>query len=66
MYISLIYLPICDTENGDFRMLPFPGTIGDQPYMTMQILLIIQEAYRKHLHEKMKAIKTGGKKRQAR
>ncbi len=62
MYITNIYLPICDTQSGDFRMLPFEGPIGDQPYMTMLVLRIIQGAYREFQHEKnMKALK-GAKK----
>lgn len=51
-----MYLPVCDSETGDFRMLPFPGSIMDQPYMSMQILRLIQLNYRKHLNEKMKSI----------
>jgi hypothetical protein len=57
MYITDIFLPICDSETGDFRALPFPGGVSDQPYMTMQVMKIIQAEYRKHLNEKMKRIK---------
>lgn len=57
LYITDMYLPICDSETGDFRTLPFPGGILDQPYMTMQILKIIQSEYRKHLNEKVKRIR---------
>ena len=57
MYITDIYLPICDSDTGDFRTLPFPGGVLDQPYMTMQILKIIQSEYRKNLKEKMNSIK---------
>lgn len=57
MYITDIFLPICDSDTGDFRTLPFPGGILDQPYMTMQVLKIIQSEYRKHLNEKVKRIR---------
>ena len=53
-YITDLYLPICDSETGDFRMLPFPGTVTEQPYMTMQVLRLIQMSYRRHLSDKMK------------
>lgn len=56
MYITDIYLPICDSDTGDFRTLPFPGGVLDQPYMTMQILKIIQVEYRKIQKSKMKSI----------
>lgn len=51
-YITDIYLPICDSQTGDLRHLPFEGTIMDQPYMTMQILGVIQGVYRKVANEK--------------
>lgn len=57
LYITDMYLPICDSETGDFRTLPFPGGILDQPYLTMQVLKIIQSEYRKHLNEKVKRIR---------
>jgi hypothetical protein len=58
-----VYLPVCDSETGDFRTLPFPGGAMDQPYMSMQILKLIQLNYRRHLNEKMKRItgKKGGR-----
>jgi len=60
-YITDYYLPICDSNNGDLRQLPFPGTVGDQPYMTFQIIKVIQLNYRKFLNDKVKSIK--GKKK---
>ena len=57
LFITDVYLPICDSETGDFRTLPFPGGILDQPYLTMQVLKIIQAEYRKHLNEKVKRIR---------
>ena len=56
MYITDIFLPICDSDTGDFRTLPFPGGVLDQPYMTMQVLKVIQAEYRKNLKEKMKGL----------
>lgn len=41
--------------------MPFSGPVTDQPYMTMQIIRLVQMNYRKHLDEKMKKIKTGKK-----
>ncbi len=57
MYITDIFLPICDSDTGDFKILPFPGGVLDQPYMTLQILKIIQSEYRKHLNERVKSMK---------
>ena len=55
MYITDIYLPICDSDTGDFRVLPFPGGVLDQPYMTMQVLKIIQAEYKRNLKGKLKS-----------
>lgn len=57
MYITDFFLPICDSDTGDFKILPFPGGVLDQPYMTMQVLKIIQSEYRKHLNERVKSMK---------
>ena len=56
MYITDFFLPICDSDTGDFKILHFPGGVLDQPYMTMQVLKIIQGEYRKHLIEKNKSL----------
>lgn len=53
-YIIDIYAPIRDSETGDFRFLPFPGTLMDQPYKTMLILKEIQNCYREVVQEKNK------------
>ena len=37
LYITDIFLPIVDSETGDWRHLPFHGSMIDQPYMTMQL-----------------------------
>lgn len=56
-YITDLYLPCCDTETGDFRNIPFPGSVSDQPYMTMQVMKLVQLQYRMNLDEKMKRMK---------
>ena len=56
-YITDLFLPIVDTETGDLRALPFPGSAADQPYMSMQVIKLIQLNYRKHLAEKAESIK---------
>lgn len=63
MYITDIYLPCSDTETGDFRFLPFPGSTLDQPYMSMQVIKIIQGVYRKFLVDKQKQMMAGQKSR---
>jgi hypothetical protein len=52
-----VFLPICDSESGDLRQMPFPGSVMEQPYMSMQIIKLIQLNYRKHLADKVKKIK---------
>lgn len=49
-------MPACDSETGDLRHLPFEGSVADQPYMSMQIIKLIQLNYRRHLAEKMKSL----------
>lgn len=58
-YISDIFLTIIDTEKGDFRFLPFPGSLMEQPYMTMSVLKVIQGVYREEMSKKMDKIKAG-------
>jgi len=53
-FITVIFLPLIDSETGDFRHYPFEGSLLDQPYITMDILRIIQLNYRIHLKKKMK------------
>ena len=52
-YITDIYLPICDSQSGDFRMLPFPGGVLDQPAITMELLKLIQLNYRISVRKQM-------------
>ena len=56
-YITDLFLPIVDSETGDLRSLPFSGSAVDQPYMTMQVIKLIQLNYRKHLADKMRKLK---------
>ena len=56
-YVNDLFLPIVDSETGGLRSLPFPGSASDQPYMTMQVIKLIQLNYRKHLADKMKKLK---------
>lgn len=56
-YITDVFLPSINSDNGDFIHLPFPGAVTDQPYMTMQILKLIQLNYRKVLADKMEKMK---------
>lgn len=53
-YVVDIYSPIRDSETGDFRHLPFPGSLMEQPYKTMLILKCIQNTYRDVCAEKQK------------
>ena len=53
-YVVDIYAPIRDSETGDFRFLPYPGSIMEQPYKTMLILKCVQNAYREVCEEKQK------------
>lgn len=57
-YITDIFLPSINSDNGDFIHLPFPGSIIDQPYMTMQILKLIQLNYRKVLSDRMEKMRS--------
>jgi len=61
MYVTDIYLPCIDTERGDFRFLPFEGDALDQPYMSMQVIKLIQLNYRKYLDKQMKKITAKGR-----
>ncbi len=56
-YVTDLFLPIVDSETGDLKTLPFPGSAADQPYMTMQVIKLIQLNYRKHLADRMKKLK---------
>ena len=53
-FITRIYLPLIDSENGDFRHYPYGDVLMDQPACTMELLKLVQLNYRIALHEKMK------------
>ena len=53
-YVIDIYSPIRDSETGDFRHLPFPGSLMEQPYKSFMILKCIQNAYREVCDQKNK------------
>ena len=55
-YVVDLYASIRDSETGDFRFLPFSGSLMDQPYKSMQILKAVQAAYREVAEEKNKAL----------
>ena len=55
-YVVNIYAPIRDSETGDFRFLPFPGSLMEQPYKSMLILRAIQNTYREVASEEQKAM----------
>ena len=57
-YITEIFLPLCNSENGDLLSMPFPGALSEQPYMTMQVVLLIQQSFKKVLSEKVEKMKT--------
>ena len=57
-FVVDIFLPICDGENGGLTMMPFPGSLMEQPYMTMQIILTVQGEFRAFLSEKVEKLKT--------
>ena len=61
-YVVDIYAPIRDSETGDFRFLPFPGSLMEQPYKTMLILKHIQNIYREVCEEKNKQMLEKAKK----
>lgn len=53
-YIVDLYLPICDTESGDLRVMPFRGVYVDQPYIVMTLIRLIQMQYRVVVREEMR------------
>lgn len=56
-YVVDIFLSICDGETGNLIHLPFTGSLMDQPYMTMQVILAVQGEYRSHLSAKVEKMK---------
>lgn len=58
LWITNIFLPIIDTEKGDFRSFPYEGTVLEQGFISMEILYLIQSTYRKVQYQNMKKLKT--------
>jgi len=50
--ITDIFLPCVDSQSGDFRTMPFPGSAAEQPYMTMQALKLVQHEFKRQLQER--------------
>lgn len=53
--IADVYLPYCNSENGDYLNLPFGGGIMEQPYMTMKVLDLIRLNYKLYIKEQQDA-----------
>lgn len=56
-YVTDIFLPICDGENGNLLSMPFSGSLMEQPYMTFQVVLAVQGEYRAYLSAKVEKMK---------
>ncbi len=56
-FVVDVFLPICDGESGGLTMMPFPGSLMEQPYMTMQIILTVQGEFRAFLSERIEKMK---------
>jgi len=56
LWIGNIFLPIVNTETGDFSRLPYDGGIMEQGYISMEILYKIQSIYRKTQFNKLHKI----------
>lgn len=52
-WIQDVFLPLCDSEHGDFLHYPYGGSLLEQPYVTMQVLRLIQLNYKQVLHKQM-------------
>ena len=61
-YVVDLYASIRDSETGDFRFLPFPGSLMEQPYKTLLILKCIQNTYREVAEERNKQMLENAKK----
>jgi len=56
-----VFLPIVEAEHGGLVHLPFPGSLMDQPYMTMQIILAVQGEFHAYLSQKIEKMKASSK-----
>lgn len=46
-WIDWVYTPCSDSESGDLRFLPWPGSLMEQPYSSMTVVWIIQGEYKR-------------------
>ncbi|MBQ1574064.1 MAG: hypothetical protein IIZ78_23320 [Clostridiales bacterium] len=56
-----VFLPIVEAEHGGLVHLPFPGSLMEQPYMTMQIILAVQGEFHAYLSQKIEKMRTGAR-----
>lgn len=56
-YITEVFLPMIDSESGDFIHLLYSGGVLEQPYMTMNLIRHIQGVYKKIQSEKIKKMR---------
>lgn len=52
--IADVYLPYCNSENGDYQFPLVDGSISEQPYMTMKELDLIRLNYKIYISEERK------------
>lgn len=52
--IADVYLPYCNSENGDYQHTLVEGGISEQPYITMKILDLIKLNYKIFISEERK------------
>ena len=50
-FITDLYLPFCNSENGDYSQLLVEGGIMEQPYISCKILDRIKLNYKNHISE---------------
>jgi hypothetical protein len=55
-YITSLFLPLIDSDNGDFRHFPHGDSLLNEDYITMIILLQIQQVYKAYIIELNKKI----------
>lgn len=45
-WIDDVFFPAVESETGDFRHFPWPGSLMDQPYSSFTVLKLIQGEYK--------------------
>lgn len=53
-YLYSVFLPLIDRETGSFLHFPFPGSLMEQPALTMDLLHLFQSEFFKSKQEQMK------------